>query len=93
MVYGLYVPSPAIGFFATVIRAPWRELDISTEMSGQHDFAVRLRRPRQERHPRPPHPRPALMTLRNAPCRWDGMARHIAQFSFLENRNIFLRRA
>ena len=36
-------------------------------VSGPHDFAVHVRRPGQERHPRPPHPRPASMTLRNAP--------------------------
>src|ERR1700682_5301067 len=42
-------------------------LDTSTAMSGPHDFAVRIRRFRQRRHPRPPHPRPTLMTLRNAP--------------------------
>ena len=47
MVYGLYVPSPAIGFLATVIRAPLRELDTSTEMSGPHDFAVRSKHRRQ----------------------------------------------
>jgi hypothetical protein len=67
MVYGLYVISPAIGFLATVTCGPDRKLDTSTEMSGPHDFAIRFQRPRRERHPRPPHPRPALMTLRNAP--------------------------
>ena len=41
MVYGLYVPSPAIGFLATVTRGTDRRLDTSTEMSGPHDFAVR----------------------------------------------------
>src|SRR5471030_2804363 len=44
----------------------FRELDTSTAMSGPHVFAVRLKRFRQRRRPRPPHPRPALMTLRNA---------------------------
>jgi hypothetical protein len=67
MVYGLYVISPAIGFLATVACRTDRKLDTSTEVSGPHDFAIRFRLPRQERHPRPPHPRPALMTLRNAP--------------------------
>ena len=42
MVYGLYVISPAIGFLATVTCGTDRRLDISTEMSGQHDFVVRL---------------------------------------------------
>src|ERR1700687_3460245 len=63
------------GFLATIARAPERELDASVGASGPHVFAVRLRRFRQKRHQRPPHPRPALMTLRNAPLRWDGMAR------------------
>jgi hypothetical protein len=63
---GLYVLSPVTGF-ATVARAPEHELDTSVGVSGPHDFAVRLRRPRQERRPRPPLPRPALVTLRNAP--------------------------
>jgi hypothetical protein len=67
MVYGLYVISPAIGFLATVACGTDRKLDTSTEVSGPYDFAIRFQRPRQERHPRPPHPRPALMTLRNAP--------------------------
>jgi hypothetical protein len=58
MVYGLYVISPAIGFLATVACRTDRKLDTSTEVSGPHDFAIRFRRPRQERHPRPPHPRP-----------------------------------
>ena len=31
-------------------------LNASVEASGPHDFAVRLKRPRQKRHPRPPHP-------------------------------------
>ena len=43
------------------------DLTPTLRLSGPHDFAVRFRRPRQERHPRPPHPRPALVTLRNAP--------------------------
>jgi hypothetical protein len=67
MVYGLYVIFPAIGFLATVTCGTDRKLDTSTEVSEPHDFAVRFRRPRQEHPPRPPHPRPALMTLRNAP--------------------------
>jgi hypothetical protein len=41
MVYGLYVIFPAIGFLATVTRAPERELDTSTEVSEPHDFAIR----------------------------------------------------
>ena len=48
MVYGLYVISPAIGFFATVTCGTYRRLDTSTEMSGPHDFAVRFKGPRHE---------------------------------------------
>ena len=72
VVYGLYVISPAIGFLATVTCGTDRRLDTSTEMSGPHDFAIRFTRPRQEHHPRPPHPRPALLTLRNAPLNGTG---------------------
>jgi hypothetical protein len=51
--------SPATGLFCH--RRPWsclHELDTSVGVSGPHDFAVRLKRPRQKRHPRPPHPAP-----------------------------------
>ena len=48
----------------TVIGELLRRLHANLEASGPHDFAIRFRRPRQERHPRPPHPRPALVTLR-----------------------------
>jgi hypothetical protein len=41
-------------------------------MSGPHAFAVHIRRLRQRRHPRPPHPRPASMTLANAPLSGTG---------------------
>jgi hypothetical protein len=51
------VLSPVIGFLATVASGN-RRLDASTEASGPHDFAVRLKRPRLWRHPRPPHPAP-----------------------------------
>ena len=58
MVYGLYVPSPAIGFLATVTRGTDRRLDTSTEMSGPHDFAVRSKHARLARRyvHRIPHP-------------------------------------
>ena len=59
--------------FATVARAALScELDTSLGVSEPHDFAVHVRRPGQERHPRPPHPRPALVTLRNAPLNGTG---------------------
>jgi hypothetical protein len=60
MVYGLYVPSPANGSFATVApeKLASQELDTSTAMSGPHDFAVRITRRSLSAHPRPPHPAP-----------------------------------
>jgi hypothetical protein len=54
------VLSPATGFFATVApeKLASQELDASVGASGPHDFAVRIRRPRLWRRPRPPHPAP-----------------------------------
>ena len=60
MVYGLYVISPAIGSFATVTCGTDRRLDTSTEVSGQHDFAVRFgiaRLARRRVHRNPPRVR------------------------------------
>src|ERR1700722_12587656 len=55
----IFVLSPAIRpGFVTVACAPKRKLDASLEASGPHDFAVRFRRFRQRRHPRPPLPAP-----------------------------------
>src|SRR3984957_2653718 len=64
-------------------------------MSGPHVFAVRLRRLRQSRRPRPPHPRPALLTLRNAPLSGTGFRKYRsdlgrAQVNNSEKRNSFL---
>ena len=60
MVYGLYRALPGDRAFLppSFAKAAFRELDISTAMSGPHAFAVRLKRFRQRRHPRPPHPAP-----------------------------------
>jgi hypothetical protein len=62
----LLPPSPA--------KVAFRKLDASVEASGPHDFAVRFSAVRQTAHQRPPHPLPALMTLRNAPL-WPETAR------------------
>src|SRR5450432_3803706 len=68
MVYSLWRALPGERLFCHRRLAPLlARLDTSTAMSGPHAFAVRFKRPRQKRHPRPPHPRPTLMTLRNAP--------------------------
>jgi len=51
--------SSVIGFLVTVACGMnSANLNASVEASGPHDFAVRLRRSRQKRHPRPPHPAP-----------------------------------
>jgi hypothetical protein len=54
------VLSPATGFLATVApeKLASQELDASIGASGPHAFAVRIKRPRQERHQRPPQPAP-----------------------------------
>ena len=44
-----------------------RRLDASLEASGPHAFAVRRSAVRLTAPQRPPHPRPASMTLANAP--------------------------
>src|SRR5450432_3509042 len=73
MVYSLWRALPGERLFCHRRLAPLlARLDTSTAMSGPHAFAVRFKRPRQERHPRPSHPRPTLMTLRNAPLAGTG---------------------
>jgi hypothetical protein len=68
MVYGLYraLPGDRLSCHRRG-RSCLHRLDTSVGVSGPHVFAVRLKHPRQEHHPRPPHPSPALVTLRNAP--------------------------
>jgi len=54
-----FVLSLAIGFLAAIIggiRKHSCRLDISVEMSGPHDFAVRFRAVRLAPPKRPPHP-------------------------------------
>jgi hypothetical protein len=47
------------GFLVTVAGAVFSaDLNASVEASGPHDFAVRLKRPRQKHRQRPPHPAP-----------------------------------
>jgi hypothetical protein len=73
MVYGLYraLPGDRLSCHRRR-RSCLHRLDTSVGVSGPHVFAVRLKHPRQEHHPRPPHPHPALMTLRNAPLSGTG---------------------
>ena len=44
-----------------------RDLNASVEASGPHDFAVRIRRSRQQHPQRPPHPIPTSVTIASAP--------------------------
>ncbi|SHH60781.1 hypothetical protein SAMN05443248_5380 [Bradyrhizobium erythrophlei] len=59
MVYGLYraLPGDRLSCHRRR-RSCLHRLDTSVGVSGPHVFAVRLRHPRQEHHPRPPHPVP-----------------------------------
>ena len=57
----------APGFLATIVCVPWRKLDTSVGVSGPHAFAVRVRCRRLRHPPRPSHPAPRFVTLRNAP--------------------------
>jgi hypothetical protein len=59
--------SSVTGFLATVAGGSLHQLDTSIGVSGPHGFAVRIRRARLQRHPRPPHPAPTFVTMANAP--------------------------
>src|ERR1700681_4684702 len=70
-----FVLSPATGL--SCHRRPRtciRKLDTSVGVSGPHDFSVRLSALRPKAHPRPPHPAPRFVTLRNAPL-WNRTGR------------------
>jgi hypothetical protein len=70
-----FVLSPATGLSChRRLRTCIRKLDTSVGVSGPHDFSVRLSALRPKAHPRPPHPAPRFVTLRNAPL-WDGTGR------------------
>src|ERR1700726_459413 len=70
-----FVLSPGTGLSCPRrLRTCIRKLDTSVGVSGPHDFSVRLRALRPKAHPRPPHPAPRFVTLRNAPL-WDRTAR------------------
>jgi hypothetical protein len=62
--------SLVIGFLATIagaMRQHRHPLDISVEMSGPHDFAVRLGCARLAQLKRPPHPAPNVCDDRETP--------------------------
>src|SRR5918995_6976361 len=50
-----FVLFPENGSFASVACVSYRKLNASTATPEPHDFAVRLRRARLARPPRPPH--------------------------------------
>jgi len=58
------------------LRTASQELDASVGASGPRDFAVRIGRRRLRRRPRPPHPAPRFVTLRNAPLSGAGRRGH-----------------
>ena len=67
---GYFVLSPVIGLFVTVagaMRKHCRQLDISVEMSGPHDFAVRLARDRLSHQSVHRIPRPTFVTTAKRP--------------------------
>ena len=62
--------SLVIGFLATIagaMRQHRHPLDISVEMSGPHDFAVRFSCARLAQLRRPPHPAPNVRDDRETP--------------------------
>jgi hypothetical protein len=64
--------SPEIGLFCLRrLRSCLHKLDTGVEAPGPHDLAVRGMMLRLQHYPRPPHPAPRFVTLRNAPI-WDG---------------------
>ena len=62
-------------------RNRFRRLDANPEAVRTTRLRHPLQRPRQERHPRPPHPRPALVTLRNAPLGGSGCEIYSSDFA------------
>ena len=68
--------SPAIGLVChRRLARLLARLDAGVEASEPHDFAVREKRPRLWRRPRPPHPAPRFVTIASRPSVWDGTAR------------------
>jgi hypothetical protein len=71
------------------LRETSAKLDTSVEASEPHDFAVRIRRSRQQHHQRPPHPAPTSVTIASAPQ----MGRDSADYDLIwveARRDLFL---
>src|ERR1700730_7444806 len=82
--------SPATGLFCH--RRPWsclHELDTSVGVSGPHDFAVRVRRPRLKAPSASTASRPALVTIAKRPLVGRDGVRYTGDLGLLKNR-IFL---
>ncbi len=83
MGYGLYALSPGTGLFAPVGREPveFDDLDISTGISGPHDFAVRecIARPRNSRRHAHVHriSSPTLVTIAKRPSHRAGTPKNV----------------
>ena len=81
------------GSFATVARAPRRELAASVGASGPHVFAVRMPALSSLAPPASTASRPASVTIASRPSEWDGMGESIMllpprrQEQFLKFRN------
>jgi hypothetical protein len=73
-----FVLSPAIGLVChRHQRSCLRRLDAGVEASGPHDFAVREKRSRLWRRPRPPHPASNVRDDRETPLVGTGPNRNI----------------
>src|ERR1700722_19064445 len=78
MVYGLCVLSPAIRPWVVTVVGGALTADLTPALRRQdHTLSlVRLGAVRPTAPPRPSHPRPALMTLRNAPLSGTGFRKY-----------------
>jgi hypothetical protein len=88
-----FVLSPVIGLYCHRRLADTSErLDASVEASGPYDFAVREKRARHQRIPRPSHPCPTSVTIAKRPFVWAGMARDIEVIWVKRESKCFSRR-
>jgi hypothetical protein len=74
------------------MRQHHRRVDISVEMSGPHDFAVRLGCARLAPPKRPPHPAPNVRDDRETPLMWGGTGELLKVICPTAKAKYFLRR-
>jgi len=83
-----FVLSLGIGLFCPPSPAravkQQRELDLSVERPGPHDFSVRKDTGRLPTSPRPPHPCPDVRDDAYAPLRWDRMRASLLIFGICQ---------